>query len=213
MEGIKENKEKDNEIIVNRGLKTIEVKWKDGIKQKRDVMFDVPIHRYDECEIALEQLDDDNSFGETYFIAGLLNENTVRIYLEMKKRNRLELSPYEAKKVLRVYCLSLDYVKEIKSLPKIHEHGIFQHKISRIPKYKEILMMRPEELAQLKPYLPTLVNERINQLKLDKKTLDKVQNKAIEQNEENRLFFFELNAIAKEYIDIERHIDINEDNK
>lgn len=206
MDGNKENKEKEDNIIINRGLESLEVKWNDKIKQKRDIMFDIPINKYAECQIALERLDDDNSFGDTYFIAGLLNENTARIYLEMKKRNRLELSLYKAKKVLRVYCLSLDYVKEIKSLPYIHEHGLFQHKISRVPKYKEILMMKPEELAQLKPYLPTLVNERINQLKLDERRLAKVQNKAIEQNEENRLFFIELNKKAK------GHIDINEDN-
>ena len=140
MEGNKENKEKEDEVIINRGLESIEVTWNDKIKQKRDVMFDIPLVHYIPCQTALEHLDDDNSFGDTYFIVGRLNETTARIYLEMKKRNRLELSPFEAKKVLRVYCLSLDYVKEIKSLPFIHEHGLFQHKISRVPKYKEIFV-------------------------------------------------------------------------
>lgn len=178
--------------------------WLDTIRQKRDIMIDIPLEKYLNCYEALKEID------SIYFIAGQLNDETVRMYIELPWRQRLALSSFQVTKVPRLYFLSLDYVKEIKSLKVIYEYGLFQAKLSRVPKKKEIINMKIEELAKLKPYLPTLVNYRTWELNLKKNRgeLARVQKRMIEEDEGNRWFFIVMNEKANQFI--KSH---NEDNK
>lgn len=174
--------------------------WKDNIKQRRDIMFDIPLNQFHDCLHALKDMDEEWMTGEVYFVACKYNDTTARIYVELKKKVCLEISVFQARKVFRKYLTSYDYVLEVKSFPILYEYGIFQNKISRVPTEEEIKNMRVEDLTKLKPYLPTLVNHRIQDLTKDEEEMARVQKIPIQQDEGNRFFFAYVNNKVDKYI-------------
>ena len=176
------------------------VDWNDDIKQRRDTMFEVSLDKYDECIKALIAFDTEEE-ADLYFIASKINPTTIRIYLELKNRGYIELSTFCVKKVFRKYFLSIDYVKEIKIYPIVFEYGVFQSKISRVPKYEDLVNMKLEQLGKIKPYYPKMINARIKELKTNSAELIRVQNIATEEDEANRGFFDDLIKTAKDTIE------------
>lgn len=171
--------------------------WNDDIMQKRDIMIDIPYENYEDCYHALKEIEGDWMSGKIYFVSCLYNSSTIRMYIELRERMRLKLAVFEVKKVFRKYLISHDYVMEIKSRKILHEQGIFQPKISRVPKEDEINNMKVEDLAKLKPYLPTLINERMKALVTNKDEMTRVQNLPLIEDEGNMLFFNYVNREAK----------------
>lgn len=174
--------------------------WDDEITQRRDFMFDIPLNMFDSCLHALKDMDAEWMTGEIYFVACKYNDYTARFYVELKHRDKIALSQFGAKKVFRSYLVSLDYVQEIKSHKVLYEYGIFQSKLSRVPTKEIINKLRVEELTKLKPYLTTLVNERIKKLAKEPEEMAKVQSIPLDQDEGNRFFFAYVNNKANEYI-------------
>ena len=180
-------------------MKGIKAPWDDKIKQKRDIMIDIPLDKAKACYNALQAFDNEWMEGNIYFVIGKYNNHTARIYIELSKRSVLKLSVFNAEKVFRNYLLSYDYLEEVKSLPILYEYGFFQTKISRVPDEDEINDLCLEDLRKLKPYLPTLVNHRICFLAKDLKEAERVQKLPIPQDEGNRLFFAYINNKVNEY--------------
>ena len=176
------------------------VDWNDDIKQRRDTMFEVSLDDYDDCIKELMVYDTEEE-ADLYFIAGKINPTTIRIYLELRRRGYIELEAYHVKKIFRRYFLSIDYVKEIRTYPIVFEYGVFQSKISRVPKYTDLVIMKLEQLARIKPYYPKMINSRINELKKNPEELIKVQNRVTEEDEASRGFFEVLIKAAKDSIE------------